>query len=45
MSMNSLLGLKIGEDDDSNGIGEIISGDVVKLLSIMAGTIFEFSNL
>ena len=37
--MNALLGMELGEDDDSNGIGEIISGEVVKLLSVIAGTI------
>ena len=33
--MNALLGMELGEDDDSNGIGEIISGEVVKLLSVI----------
>ena len=40
--MNELLGLVFGEDDDSNEIGEIVSGEVVKLLSVIAGTIFVF---
>jgi len=40
--MNELLGLVFCEDEDSNEIGEIVSGEVVKLLSIIAGTIFVF---
>jgi hypothetical protein len=31
--MHALLRIELSEDDDSNRIGEIISADVVKLLS------------
>ena len=33
VTMHALLRMKLSEGDDSNGIGEIISVDVVKLLS------------
>ena len=42
ISLNHFLGLELGEEDDMHGIGEIISVEVVKLLSIVSGTIEIF---
>ena len=36
ISLNHFLGLELGEEDDMHGIGEIISVEVVKLLSIVS---------